>query len=518
MAKWAFFKGNKENWFSSDIYNWMDPSESIPYPSLEKNCIPSVIREALRDYPDLFLQEIRYVAEGSWKEKNKPLLYNIPAFYFIRIKQFISGTHIADLRVFLPERWNGRFMGIAGAGTNMETDWDMEQTSALTTWPMAVRNGFACVVCNGATGSFVDQTWGFKEGGLDWDMIRNWAFTGTHIMTASAKAVVRACYGSDISKSYMHGTSGGGRQVILEAERYPGDYDGLWADGPLYDFYNLMFSCLWAALVYNNEPHRVPLEKYQAAHKLARSSEKLCSHPYDPEDEEWKTFLAGLPCTPTPVGGITVEDVRVMKKIWDGPVLSDGSRITYGFGPEIVQWPVAHRKFGYLKIHEDGTITNIPFAVQFLRWLVRDPDWDFASCTYETFEKIYLEHKDEFKEFAFYGGDLRGLAKRGGKLMITHGTGDHIAPNQLTVDYYRKASSYFPGKCDLDRCFRVFRAPHGGHALFDWDGPNVCNADGMRALMAWAEEDRIPCRIRTINYDFLEDKVVREDYVEAFNG
>ena len=94
MAKWAFFKGNKENWFSSDIYNWMDPSDSILYPTLEKNCIPSVIREALRDYPDLFLQEIRYVAEGSWKEKNKPLLYNIPAFYFIRIKQFISGKVI----------------------------------------------------------------------------------------------------------------------------------------------------------------------------------------------------------------------------------------------------------------------------------------------------------------------------------------------------------------------------------------------------------------------------------------
>lgn len=516
MAGWGFFKGSKENWFSHEIYNWIDAMEYPASGCLDRLCVPSVIRQALEPWPDLFLEEIRFVPEGTWKEKGKPLLDNLPAFYFVRIKEFLSGTHIADMRIFMPIHWNRRFMGIAGAGTNMETDWDKEQTTNLTSWPMAVRNGFACVVSDGATGMFVDNRWGFKNGDLDWQMIRNWAFQGTHNMTVSAKAVVEACYGEKIYKSYMHGTSGGGRQIILEAEQYPEDYDGLWADGPLYDFYNLMFSCLWAALVYNNEPRRVSMDKYQTAHFLARESRDLYGRPYDPDDPYWKAFLEKLPGTATGAGPISREDLMVMMKIWNGPVLSDGSRVTYGFGPEIIQWPVGPRPFGYLKIHDDGTITNIPFAVQFLRWLIRDPDWDFSRCSYEEFERIYLDHKEEFHEFSFYGADLRRFAARGGKLIITHGTGDHVAPNQLTLDYYRKAKDFFTSEEELTDCLRVFFPEYGGHALYDWDGPNVTNASGFLAMMNWVEKGIAPEKLRTINYDFNQDRLLKESSVTAY--
>lgn len=517
MAGWKFFKGTRENWFSHELYNWMDAMDLPASAALPDRCNPSVIRRALEPYTDMFLEEIRFVPEGTWKEKGKPLLDNVPAFYFVRIKEFLSGIHIADLRVFLPLRWNRRFMGIAGAGTNMETDWDKEQTTNLTSWPMAVRNGFACVVSDGATGMFVDNTWGFKDGDLDWQMIRNWAFEGTHNMTVTAKAVVEACYGETIYKSYMHGTSGGGRQIILEAERYPEDYDGLWADGPLYDFYNLMFSCLWAALVYNNEPHKVSLVKFQAAHRIARASEQLCRLPYDLCFGEWRDFLRKLPGTMTEDGPITLDDAVVMMKVWNGPILSTGKKVTYGFGPEIIQWPVGPRQFGYLKLHPDKTITEIPFAVQFLRWLIRDPDWDFSSCSYQEFEQIYMDHKEEFGDFAFYGADLRRFALRKGKLMITHGTGDHVSPNQLTGDYYLKALQYFDSEKELKETLRVFFPEHGGHALFDWDGPNVTNASGMKALMDWVEKDLPPERLRTVNYDFEKDRLIRESCVDVFH-
>ena len=516
MAAWEFFKGTRENWFSHEFYNWIDASKLPVCGKLHEMCRPDVIRRALEPYTDMFLQEIHFIPEGTWKEEGKPLLDNIPAFYFVKIKEFLSGVHIANLRVFLPLRWNRRFMGIAGAGTNLETDWDKEQTTNLTSWPMAVRNGFACVVCDGATGMFVDNTWGFKDGDLDWDMIRNWAFHGTHDMTVTAKAVVEACYGQTIYKSYMHGTSGGGRQILEEALRYPSDYDGLWADGPLYDFYNLMFSCLWAALVYNNEPHRVSLDKYQEAHRLARMHEELQDIPYDIRVKEWQDFVLSLPGTKTGSGVIEPEDVVVMMKTWNGPMLSDGTRITYGFGPEIIQWPVGPRQFGYLKTHEDGSITNIPFAVQFLRWLIRDPNWMLSTCSYEEFEKIYLDHKEEFHEFSFYEGDLRPLAACGSKLMITHGTGDHIAPNQLTLDYYKKVLEFFKDEQEMNRTFRVFFPKHGGHALYDWDGPNVINASGFRALMKWVEEDEPPRSLRTANYDFAEDRMIQESEVPVY--
>ena len=513
---WGFFKGTKENWFSHEIYNWINAKEYPIAGGLRNRCNLSVVRQALEPFPDMFPVEVRFVPAGTWKEREKPLLDNVQAFYFIRIKEFLSGNHVADLRIFLPVRWNRRFMGIAGAGTNMETDWDKEQTTNLTSWPMAVRNGFACVVYNGATGMFVDNRWGFKNGDLDWQMINNWAFQGTHKMTVTAKAVVEACYGESIYKSYMHGTSGGGRQIILEAEQFPEDYDGLWADGPLYDFYNLMFSCLWTALVYYNEPHKVALDKFKAAHLLSRKCKALTGKPYDLRDPSWQNFAAGLAGTVTEAGEITVDDLKVMLKVWNGPVLSDGTRVTYGFGPEIIQWPVGYRPFGYMKLHEDGTITNIPFALQFLRWLIRNPEWDYSKCSYEEYERIYRDHKEEFRDFAFYGADLRRFAERGGKLMITHGTGDQVAPNQLTRDYYRKALKYFGTEEELKKTLRVFYPEHGGHALYDWDGPNVTNASGFTALMNWVEKDIPPERLRTINYDFKEDQLIRESAVEVY--
>ncbi|MBR5048016.1 MAG: tannase/feruloyl esterase family alpha/beta hydrolase, partial [Eubacterium sp.] len=229
--KWKFYKGNKENWFSADMYNWMDPKKFKEYPVLHSRCNSAHIREVLAPFINIVVMNIRFYEGGTYQEAGKPLLDNIPAFYLVRMKQVLSDKHTANIKLFLPLYWNERFMGIAGAGSNLETDWDKEQTTNLTSWPMAVRNGFACVVNDGSTGMFVDAGWGIKENrSREWDMIEYWAFSGTHIVTMAAKAVVETVYNRKIYKSYMHGTSGGARQIMAEAQKYPGDYDGLWAD------------------------------------------------------------------------------------------------------------------------------------------------------------------------------------------------------------------------------------------------------------------------------------------------
>lgn len=511
MAKWAFFKGKRENWFSHKMYNWMDPSELKEYPILHQRCKAGLIQDVVGPGNNMIVTHVEFYPAGTCQEEGKPLLDNIPAFYLVRMKEVLSGRHTANIKLLLPLFWNRRFMGIAGAGSNLETDWDKEQTTNITSWPMAVRNGFACVVNDGATGMFVDATWGFREdGSLEWDMIEHWAFRGTHFITQAAKAVVEAVYGEKIYKSYMHGTSGGARQIMAEAQVYPEDYDGLWADGPLFDYYNMMFSCLWAALVFYNEPHKVSLEKYKTAKAFAREQAKILTEPFDMEAPAWRTFLKLLEGCETTAGPITKEDLSVMIKVWNGPVLSDGTRITYGFGPEITQWPVGPRHFGYLRIKEDGKPSLIPFALQLFRWLMRDPAWDFETCTYAQFEKMYWEHKEEFSRFACYDPDLRGLAAKGGKLIVTHGTGDHIVPNQLSREYYKMACAYFKSEEELKKHFCIFFPEFGGHALYDWDGPNVTNASGLKTLMNWVEKNIQPSYLETMQYDFLEDRVVKE--------
>ncbi len=517
MEKWKFFKGSKENWFSADIYNWMDPKEFKEYSILHKRCDSSLIREVLTPFINIVVMDIRFFEAGTYQEPGKPLLTNVPAFYLVRLKQILSDKHTANIKLFLPLFWNERFMGIAGAGSNLETDWDKEQTTNLTSWPMAVRNGFACVVNDGSTGMFVDASWGIKgDHNLEWDMIEYWAFSGTHIVTLAAKAVVEAVYDRKIYKSYMHGTSGGARQIMAEAQKYPEDYDGLWADGPLYDYFNMMFSCLWAALVHYNEPHKVSLKKYQVVKELTRRLADHLHGAFDLEEPSWQKFLAALPGVETEDGPISEEDLRVMIKVWNGPVLSDGTRICFGFGPEITQWPVGPRNFGYLRQHEDGEPSLIPFAVQMFRWMVKDSQWDFRKCTYEEFEVLYRTYRTHFEKYSTYDPDLRGYAGSGGKLIITHGTGDHIVPNKLTLEYYKRVCGYFSSEEETKKNIRVFFPRFGGHALYDWDGPNVTNASGFRALMNWVEKGEAPESLDTLKYDFVEDKVIERGQVKVF--
>lgn len=515
-VKWEFFKGNKENWFSHPIYNWMNPDSFEEYSILHKRCKPDLVRQALLPFLNIIPMSIRFYEAGTYQEEDKPLLTNVPAFYLIRMKQILSDRHTANIKLFLPIYWNERFMGIAGAGSNLETDWDKEQTTNLTSWPMAVRNGFACVVNDGATGMFVDADWGFKkDDSLEWELIEYWAYSGTHIVTQAAKRVVEAVYDRKIYKSYMHGTSGGARQIMAEAQRYPEDYDGLWADGPLFDYYNMMFSCLWAALVFFNESHKVSVMKYKAVKEYVRKQDDHLHGSYDASNPFWNDIIQKLPGYITEDGPITEEDLRVMKKVWDGPILSDGSRICYGFGPEITQWPVGPRQFGYLRIKDNGEPSLIPFALQMFRWMLRDPNWDFRSCSYEMFEKLYISHKKEFDKYSTYDTDLRNMVKYNGKLMITHGTGDHIVPCRLSLEYYKKVSKYFTSEEEMNKNIRIFFPKHGGHALYDWDGPNVTNASGFQALMDWVEKEKAPQELHTLKYDFMNDKIVQEGSVEV---
>ena len=101
--------------------------------------------------------------------------------------------------------------------------------------------------------------------------------------------------------------------------------------------------------------------------------------------------------------------------------------------------------------------------------------------------------------------------------MITHGTGDPIVPGQLTVDYYRRALREYSSESEMNRNFRIFLPKDAGHALYDWTGPNVSNASGMEALIRWVEEDNPPEWLDTMEYDFENDRMIRESRVTAFS-
>lgn len=509
-------------WYEHRLFHWMEEKDfsSMDEP-MKKNCTERVIKEVLAHYEHITLEEVRFYGAGTYEEPGKTRLVNIPDFYLIRMKQRVAKNHMGTFRIYLPVKWNRRFMGIAGAGTNNEVDWFTAVTFNVISWPMALKNGYACAVADNDTGIHLDCTWGFDERNqLEWDHIDAWAQNRTlHEMTVCAKEILFAVYGQKPVASYMHGTSGGGRQVITEALLYPEDYDGLWADGPAINHFDLNFACLWAAVVEANEKHIVSLEKYKAAYELAIADPSKKDYPFHSRDIRWMDFISGLLGLPTADGPITRKDLSVMVKTWDGPFMKNGKRMAYGFGPAIRQWPLEtdNQLYGYFKRKEDGKLILMPIAEQMIKWFIRDPEFDIHSCTYDQYEQIYLSSKKEFSRYAFNDADFCAYAARGGKLMITQGTGDCVVPYQAAIDYYNNALEHFPSEKLMNHALRMYMPYLAGHSILDWSGAAVSCADGMAALTRWVEEGEAPDRLPTVRYDFAKDQPVLESEVEVFH-
>jgi feruloyl esterase len=208
-----------------------------------------------------------------------------------------------------------------------------------------------------------------------------------------------------------------------------------------------------------------------------------------------------------------------MVKTWDGPFTAGGKRMAYGFGPTIRQWPEGtdNALYGYFKRKEDGKLVLMPIAEQTLRWFTGNPDLDLHKCSYEEFERIYTDCRKKFIRYDFNDTDFTAYAKRGGKLMITHGTGDCIVPYQAAIDFYESVMDHFPSEKIMNQAVRMYMPDLAGHSILNWTGPAVACAVGMEALTRWTEEGIAPDTIPTVRYNFHDDCPYEESVVESFD-
>ena len=136
--------------------------------------------------------------------------------------------------------WNGRFLGNGGGGFVGGSAAGVNQGAAL---------GFAAGATDaghdGGSASFALDA----NGRLNWQAIRDFAHVGIHEMTVTGKALTQAMYGVAPRYSYFNGCSTGGRQGLMEAQRYPQDYNGIAAAAPAVNWTNLMMQSLWGSML-----------------------------------------------------------------------------------------------------------------------------------------------------------------------------------------------------------------------------------------------------------------------------
>src|SRR6187399_972907 len=160
-------------------------------------------------------------------------LTDLPAFCRVTVTLTPSADSDIKSEVWLPlAGWNGKFQQVGNGGWGGSI-----QYAALAS---ALRRGYAASSTDtGHVGDTAQFALGHPEKLIDF------GYRAVHETAVQSKAIVRAFYGRDPERSYFDGCSDGGREALMEAQRFPEDFHGILAGAPANNWSHLFTAFVW---------------------------------------------------------------------------------------------------------------------------------------------------------------------------------------------------------------------------------------------------------------------------------
>jgi feruloyl esterase len=379
--------------------------------------------------------------------------------------------------------WNGRFLGTGGGGFAGGSAAGAYQPAAQGWAAGATDTGH-----EGGSGSFALNA----SGRLDWQSIRNNAHVGIHEMTVTGKALAQAMYGVAPRYSYFNGCSTGGRQGLMEVQRYPHDYNGVLSGAPAINWNRFHVQHLWGPVVMNAADNPVAPCKLAAATAAAIAACDTIDGVKDGVIEDPKRCSSDpKPLVGTSAGecgAFTAADVNVIRKLWDGPRREDGTFLWYGLprGADL----------NALWTSRGTPLRPVPFGISmdwFRYFLTQDPKFDGNAVTPAAFERFWDQSVEQYGiVIGTDSPDLTAFRDRGGKVIIWHGWADQLISADGTVDYYTRVQREMGGAKKAAEFIRLFMAPGVAHC---GGGAGPMPTGQLEALISWVEENRAPERL-----------------------
>ena len=404
----------------------------------------------------------------------------LPAF--CRVAATSRPTPDSDIRfeVWMPlEGWNGKYVG-GGNGV-----WAGSIAYGDMVGPLV--RGYATAASDvGHQGSPLDGT--FLVGHPE--KLTDFGHRAVHETAVAAKAAIAAYYGSGPKRSLYVSCSTGGRIGLMEAYRYPEDYEGISATAPANQMVPLMIMSLWTgAATMKDEASRIPIPKLQLVQKAALDAcdandgmkDGIINNPpacrFDPGVLQCKA-AEGADC-------LTAPQVAALRAIYAGPKNPrTGKQIYPGLavGSE-AQMPA-------LTTGQEP----FPVATTFFKGPVfNDPKWDFRSFDYDKGSQRALDYGSAALDIPPTGLDR--YFKGGRKLLLSHGWADGLLPAQSTVNFYESLVKSI-GKSRAQQGVRLFMAPGMAHCA-GGSGPSAI--DYLGAIDEWVETGKAPEKLMASN-------------------
>lgn len=269
----------------------------------------------------------------------------------------------------LEGRWDGRFMGNGGGGL-IAGGHSSLQFSVMP----GLESGFSVSTTDGGHTDRLDYTklydidWALSsEGNINWPLLVDFAHLALHDMAVIGKAVTAAFYHRPASHSYFAGTSTGGRQGHMLAQRYPSDFDGILGLLPAINWASFLFANIYPGFVMDTLKTYPPPCEIDA---MTRAAIAACDLLDGVEDGiisypgKCQSDPRGLVGAPFECDGdqkiFSAEAAEVAAACWDGPRSKDGEFQWFGFGYDAnLTQPLIGPASTTLDAH-DGTRNTFP--------------------------------------------------------------------------------------------------------------------------------------------------------------
>jgi pimeloyl-ACP methyl ester carboxylesterase len=417
----------------------------------------------------------------------------LPAF--CRVAGFATPTsdsHI-EFEVWIPESgWNLKYIQEGCGGF----------CGSITYSNMAepLRRGYAVAATDdGHEAGGTDGSWALGHP----QKVIDFGYRSLKETTDIAKDVIMAFKSNSARRSYFLGCSDGGREALMEAQRYPDDFDGIIAGSPANYWTHLLTGFVWdlnaLTATSSGDLSQSDLNVMSSAmlaqcagHDGGLSTDQFLNNP--------------LACNFNPAKlSLTPDKVQAVEKIFSGPAgIFPGYRVGGDEASNAANWPA-----WLTDTSNPASAAQALFGINYFEYLVF-PDSGWTPTTYSAAENA---HAADVRTAAILNStdpNLSPFKQHGGKLIQYVGWGDTAISPVNDINYHHSVAQVMGDTRDFYRLFTVPGMAHcaggpGANAFgqpFSINGPNPSDAsdDILTALDQWVERQNAPDKLIATKY------------------
>ena len=407
---------------------------------------------------------------------------------YCEVAGYVAPQNKFILKLPLPDDWNQNFFFIACGGFCGYLDGRRCN--------LALARGYASVTGNGGHESALgfDGVWAPNAPELEEDF----GWRSNHVVTLIAEAVTTKFYAKPIRYSFIAGNSKAGQAALLEAQRFPEDFDGFMPSAPVYDYTgrNTIAAAWFAQAV--TDGHGSSVLNAAAAQAVHKSVLEHCGAQAgveeglvtDPPSCKWEPEMIACASGDSGPDCLNERQVAAVKRLKTSATDSKGKVLwAYPYVPGTeTQWE-GWNYFGAPSPGYPPRFANFDLPAQYLRYFVDEKMRDRGDALTFDFDRDPATLARARRIYDASSVDLRACKAHGCKIVMWHGWADGAISATSSIGYYENVMKFMGSRRQVEDFFRLFLVPgvhHGGY------GPGFTEFDALTALENWVEKGQAP--------------------------